>query len=116
MGSTLNPQGGRRPITSKGHGTGALGPSDSSDSGSDIVGGPGIGQADEFLPLDRGTNTDLAAGSGRGGNAADDIGDGNLDSDSDSVGTGEHAAAGKDDIATNRDRMPDKIEQLPNEP
>ena len=29
--------------TGKGHGTDALGPSDSSDSGSDVVGGPGLG-------------------------------------------------------------------------
>ena len=32
--------------TGKGHGTGALGPSDSSDSGSDIRGGPGLNRDD----------------------------------------------------------------------
>ena len=29
-------------VVGRGHGTGALGPSDSSDSGSDIAGGPGL--------------------------------------------------------------------------
>jgi hypothetical protein len=65
------------PTRTKGHGTAALGPSDSSDSGSDIVGGPGLT-------------------GGRGSTAGPDIGDANLDSDSDRNGTGERAAAGRD--------------------
>lgn len=109
--SPLTRTGETPPRVDKGHGIGSLGPSNTSDSGSDIVGGPGIGQADEFLPLDRGTNEDPAAGSGHAGNAADDVGDADMSADSDSSGTGERAAAGKD-IATNRDRMPDHIEQV----
>jgi len=65
------------PTRTKGHGTAALGPSDSSDSGSDIQGGPGL--------VDGGGATPGA-----------DIGDANLDSDSDRNGTGERAAAGRD--------------------
>ena len=51
----------------QGHGTSALGPSDSSDSGSDLSGTSGP-----------------------------DIGDADLDSDTDAEGTGERAAAGRD--------------------
>ncbi|HEX4764462.1 MAG TPA: hypothetical protein VFU92_08985 [Usitatibacter sp.] len=51
----------------QGHGTSALGPSDSSDSGSDLSGASGP-----------------------------DIGDADLDSDTDAEGTGERAAAGRD--------------------
>lgn len=68
----------------KGHGTRALGPSDSSDSGSDI-----------------------------GGAAAADIGDANLDSDSDRNGTGERAAVGHDDEADASDIDVDRIEEAP---
>ncbi|WP_085316858.1 hypothetical protein [Derxia lacustris] len=63
-----------------GHGTGALGPSDSSDSGSDVV---GAGAA---------------------------LGDSNLDSDTDRHGTGERGSVGRDpmdelgaDIASDRE-------------
>ncbi len=52
-----------------GHGTRALGPSDSSDSGSDVA----------------------------GGDAAALLGDSDLDGDSDAAGTGERAAVGRDD-------------------
>ncbi|UUZ55252.1 hypothetical protein LP419_05530 [Massilia sp. H-1] len=44
-----------------GHGTGALGPSDSSDSGSDVVGACGLA-GEESLDLDSGTTSDLEAG------------------------------------------------------
>ncbi|HKO88133.1 MAG TPA: hypothetical protein VJU83_06390 [Burkholderiales bacterium] len=111
MPSTLDTTGESKPIVNKGHGTDALGPSDTSDSGSDIVGGPGIHELDEALPLDRGTSEDFAPG-GRRATAGADIGDGNLDSDSDAAGTGERAGAGKDDIATNRDIRPDRIEKI----
>ena len=111
MASTLNRTGEQKPITDKGHGVESLGPSDSSDSGSDIVGGPGTGQTEDFLPLDTGTNEDADVGR-RGATAGGDIGDFNLDSDSDASGTGERASAGKD-IATDQDRMPDRIETIP---
>ena len=65
--STLQHDTNTPPTVTKGHGTGSLGPSDSSDSGSDIQGG-----------------------------AAADLGDANLDSDSDRNGTGERAAVGHD--------------------
>jgi hypothetical protein len=90
--STLNQTGESPPQTRKGHGTDALGPSDSTDSGSDIVGGHGL-TTDEALPLDTGTNEDPDE---RGRDAGPDIGDTDLDSDSDRYGTGERGAAGRD--------------------
>ena len=108
-GSTLNRTGEQSPQVGKGHGTSALGPSDSSDSGSDVVQGPGLTTDDE-LPLDRGTNDDVAMG-GRP-SAGSDIGDANLDSDSDRYGTGERAAAGRDEEA-NRDLLPNDVEHVP---
>src|SRR5471030_323854 len=72
--STLDPDNiplGKDRSVGSGHGTGALGPSDTSDSGSDVQGG--IGLADDAA-----------------------LGDADLDSDSDSNGTGERAAAGRD--------------------
>ena len=92
--SSLNTTGESNPVVRKGHGTGALGPSDSTDSGSDIVGGPGLNR-DDGLPLQRGTTSDPdidAAGT----TAGPDIGDADLDSDSDRYGTGERGAAGRD--------------------
>ncbi len=81
-----------------GHGTDALGPSDTSDTGSDVVGSPGFALGiddDQTLELDRGTTEDIETGSG-GDSAGSDLGDSDLDSDSDSGGTGERAAAGRD--------------------
>lgn len=92
--STLNTTGESRPAVRKGHGTGALGPSDSTDSGSDIVGGPGLNRQDG-LPLQRGTTSDPDVDA-QGATAGPDIGDANLDSDSDRYGTGERGAAGRD--------------------
>jgi hypothetical protein len=75
-----------------GHGTGALGPSDSSDSGSDLIG---------------------AAGQ-TGGSAGPDVGDADLDSDTDSGGTGERAAAGRDSMVRDgADIDVDHIESIP---
>jgi hypothetical protein len=109
MASTLMGGRGKDRETQKGHGTGALGPSDSSDSASDIVGGPGIIEGD-VIGLDRGTNEDLET---RARNAGVDIGDSDLDSDSDSVGTGEHMTAGRDSgNRANRDVLPDHIERV----
>lgn len=86
-------------VLGRGHGTGALGPGDTSDSGSDIAGGPGLGLDDaEALELGDGTTSDLERGTA-GGTAGPDIGDADLDSDSDSNGTGERAAAGRDSVA-----------------
>jgi hypothetical protein len=92
--STLNQTGESKPGTGKGHGTEALGPSDSSDSGSDIVGNRGLDH-DDGLPLNRGTTSDPDEDA-RGATAGPDIGDADLDSDSDRNGTGERGAAGRD--------------------
>jgi hypothetical protein len=98
-----------------GHGTGALGPSDTSDSGSDVVGGPGLTQGDN-LDLGGGTTSDLEAGSA-GGSAGPDVGDADLDSDSDSGGTGERAAAGRDTVVRDgADIDVDHIESIPSLP
>jgi hypothetical protein len=94
--STLNTTGESSPSTRKGHGTGALGPSDSSDSGSDIVGGPGLNR-DDGLPLLQGTTSDPDQDRD-GATAGADIGDADLDSDSDRYGTGERGAAGRDSV------------------
>lgn len=83
----------------KGHGTDALGPSDTSDSGSDVHGGIGLSH-EIVLPLDTGT-------------AGPDVGDANLDSDSDAEGTGERATAGRDTVIKDgRDIDADRIERL----
>lgn len=71
-------------VLHRGHGTEALGPSDSSDNGSDLI----------------------------GNKAGARIGDGNLDSDSDRHGTGERAAAGADEEVDGDDIEPDRIEDL----
>ena len=113
--STLDPDNFPDPPDRKlgsGHGTGALGPSDSSDSGSDVVGGPGLTQGDN-LDLGSGTTSDLEA-STAGGSAGPDVGDVDLDSDSDSSGTGERATAGRDTVARDgADIDVDRIESNP---
>ena len=48
--------------------------------------------------------------------AGPDIGDAELDSDSDSVGTGEHLSAGRDEVEANSDIRPDRIETFPDLP
>jgi hypothetical protein len=78
----------------KGHGTAALGPSDTSDSGSDIQGAPGLSAEDLAIGLDSSTTDDPDRRPRLG--AGPDIGDANLDSDTDASGTGEHATAGRD--------------------
>jgi hypothetical protein len=104
--SNLLRTGEKGPVT-KGHGTGALGPSDTSDSGSDIRGGPGVVE-DSGLGLDSGTFSDPGGGSHR--TAGPDIGDYNLDADSDSQGTGERLGAGRDPvIRENNDIFPDHV-------
>jgi hypothetical protein len=80
--------------TGKGHGTGALGPSDSSDSGSDVRGGPGLDHDDGLGPR-TGNTSDPDVDKGPA-TAGPDVGDADLDSDSDRYGTGERGAAGRD--------------------
>ncbi|HET7731348.1 MAG TPA: hypothetical protein VFK48_15065 [Usitatibacter sp.] len=97
----------------RGHGTRALGPSDSSDSGSDIVGAPGLaGQVDGF-GLEKQPGADLEE-SFAGGTAGPDVGDANLDSDSDRYGTGEAATLPRDIAASDgADIDTDHIEEIP---
>lgn len=78
----------------KGHDTRSLGPSDSSDSGSDMA-GPGLID-DDKLNLDRGTNEDTEAGRDDIADAGASIGDAGMDDNSDRHGTGERMAAGKE--------------------
>jgi hypothetical protein len=102
--STLDPVREGRPETGKGRGTAALGPSGSSDSGSDLQ-GPGLA-SDAGLQFDTGTTSDLERSAGAG----HDVGDANLDSDSDEGGTGEHATAGRDDdVGEAPDIAPDRL-------
>lgn len=111
MASTLQEQSSRDRQLDKGHGTAALGPSDSSDSASDIAGGPGVIEGD-VLGLDRGTSEDAHV-RGPFAGAGPDIGDAELDSDSDSVGTGEHMTAGRDPQArAHGDVRPDRVERV----
>jgi len=87
--STLDLTGEEPPVTGRGHGTGALGPSDSSDTGSDVVGGPGM---DEGLSDEQARRMPMSTRR----NAGRDLGDGDLDSDSDRNGTGERGSAAVD--------------------
>lgn len=93
----------------KGHGTGALGPSDISDTGSDVQGGLRWSEEGD-IGLDKGTYEDPDSGR-RDVTAGPDIGDADLDSDTDSRGTGERATAGRDsDIDMGSDIDTDHIE------
>ena len=94
--SSLLQTGEQPPSVDKGHGTGALGPSDSSDTGSDIQGNSGLAD-DPGMGLSTGTNEDSYGGVHHG-NAGADVGDADLDSDSDRYGTGERGAAGRDSM------------------
>lgn len=96
----------------RGHGTGALGPSDSSDSGSDLQGAPGLAQQAEAGLL-TGINSDPEDGTA-GCTAGPDVGDADLDSDSDAGGTGERAAAGRDAVTPDgADIDVDHVETIP---
>jgi len=112
--STLDPDNFNLPDRQigKGHGTGALGPSDTSDSGSDLQGGDGLAAQDVGMGLDSG-NTSAPEGGTRRHGAGPDVGDANLDSDSDSSGTGETASAGRDSIFANGEDLDiEEIEDL----
>jgi hypothetical protein len=98
--SSLDPDNltaGRDRIIGLGHGTRALGPSDTSDSGSDLLGAPGLAQQVGF-GREAGTTSDPEAGTASH-TAGPDVGDADLDSDTDSAGTGERASAARDTVA-----------------
>jgi len=103
----------------KGHGIDALGPSDISDTGSDVVGGPGFAtnlDPDQVLDFDQGTTSDLEQGHA-GDTAGPDVGDADFSGDSDMGGTGERAAAGRDAVAKDgADIDTDRIESIPDLP
>jgi hypothetical protein len=111
--STLDPDyltSGRDRSLGRGHGTDALGPSDLSDTGSDMQ-GAGLSR-DVGLGMDEGT-TSGPDRSSAGGTAGPDVGDANLDSDTDSGGTGERAAAGRDSIEADGDDIDvDQVENV----
>ena len=91
-----------------GHNTGSIGPSDSSDSGSDLQ-GPGL-LDDDLLGLDRGTHEDSEAGHLSSRDAGASLGDLGSDDMSDRDGTGEHLTAGKEpDVRIANDIAPDRI-------
>ena len=92
----------------KGHGRDALGPSDLSDSGSDIAGGPGWqGDAEFDLGLDSGTNSDVEG-------FGDDLND---DADSDAIDSAEQATAGRRARhAAGRDIDTDRVARLSDVP
>jgi hypothetical protein len=120
--STLDPDNfPERPDRNVGRGKGidALGPSDISDTGSDVVGGSGFAEnldKDQLLDLDEGTTSDREA-SHAGDTAGPDIGDANFDSDSDVGGTGERASAGRDTIVKDgADISTDHVEVIPDTP
>lgn len=95
----------RRP---PGTGTDVLGPSDTSDTGSDIAGAAGAVDTDD-IGFDGGSNDDVRRAPGAGA----DIGDADLDADSDSGGTGERAEAGRDTLRRDSpDVMPDRVESV----
>jgi hypothetical protein len=117
--STLDPDNfPERPDRTLGRGKGvdALGPSDISDTGSDVVGGSGFAgnlDDDQMLDLGSGTTSDMEA-SHAGDTAGPDIGDANFDADSDSGGTGERASAGRDTVAEDgADISTDHVETIP---
>jgi hypothetical protein len=100
--STLDPENFENQqdrVLGRGHGTGALGPGDTSDSGSDVAGGTGMASdTGSEMPLEGSGNTSEPE-HGAGAGAGPDLGDSFLESDTDSNGTGERAAAGRDTVA-----------------
>jgi hypothetical protein len=94
MGSSLTPD--NIPATPPesippGHDVKSLGPSDSSDSGSDMA-GPGLIDAD-MMNLDRGTNEDMDAGKDEVADSGTSVGDLHMDETSDRAGTGTRMSA-----------------------
>lgn len=110
--STLDPDNIPEPDRKlgRGHGTSALGPGDISDTGSDVQGGlRWTGEADPGL--DKGTNED-ADSAPNDRSAGPDIGDAQLDSDTDAMGTGERATAGRDEEFDGSDIGVDRIDYI----
>lgn len=110
--STLDPDNIPEPDRKlgRGKGTSALGPGDISDSGSDVQGG--LRRTGEVgLGLDTGTNEDPDSVSSDP-SAGPDIGDAMLDSDTDAMGTGERATAGRDHELAGSDIDIDRIEDI----
>lgn len=111
--STLDPE--NRPErdreVGKGHGTRNLGPSDTSDSGSDVQDSMRwTNEAD--IGLEKGTLGDPDSAP-RDRTAGPDIGDAGLDSDTDSGGSGEVASAGRDtDVEIAHDIDTDRVDTL----
>jgi hypothetical protein len=94
MGSSLTPENIPAPRPESippGHDVKSLGPSDSSDSGSDMA-GPGLIDAD-MMNLDRGTNADMDFGKDDIADAGTSVGDLNMDETSDRAGTGTRMSA-----------------------
>jgi len=107
--SILHRTGEQRPILDKGRGTKALGPSDTSDTGADVRGGPGMGREERSsVGVSTGSNENVPERA-RTSDAGPDIGDAGLDSETDSSGTGERATAGRD-VDQKTDIKPDRIE------
>jgi hypothetical protein len=91
--------------------TANLGPSDTSDTGSDMKGAPGLARQVN-LPLSTGTTSDPEE-STAGYTAGPDVGDANLDTDSDSGGSGERMVGGRDQVADyGSDIDVDRIDRL----
>ncbi|HYC42202.1 MAG TPA: hypothetical protein VEB70_04360 [Noviherbaspirillum sp.] len=111
--STLDPDNIPEPDRQlgEGHGSAALGPSDISDTGSDVQGGLRWVQEPD-IGLDKGTHED--PDSGRSEMSADPaIGNTGMDSDTDAVGTGERSTAGWDsDVEAGADIDVDRVDQL----
>jgi len=115
VSSSLDPENlirGRRDRSlGRGHGTRALGPSDTSDSGSDMVGAPGfVSRVKRTLKSGTLSDPEKSAASNTTGSDAGDV---NLDSDTDSSGTGERATASGDVfIVDGADIDADRIESF----
>jgi hypothetical protein len=100
MTSTLDPNLTPEPDRSlgKGHDAKSLGPSDVSDSGSDVQ--PGVrGIEERGIDLDTGTSEDA------------DTRNIEVEGDSDSTGTGERTTAGRDSVEMGHDIGVDRIDQ-----
>ena len=98
----------RAPSTAPGHDSASLGPSDSSDSGSDVAHIGDIDDGDSMLPVDVATSLDRP----HPDTSIDALGGA---SDTDAAGTGERRSAGGDGrIEDGADISPDRIVSDPN--
>lgn len=95
----------------KGHGTRDLGPSSTSDTGSDVRESMRwTNEAD--LGLNKGTTDDPDSASADR-SAGPDLGDAWLDSDTDAQGTGEHTSAGRDPaVHSSADTRADRVDYI----